>query len=75
MKIKQILLFSTLLILFWACSNPYKGFKGVNPKGMKNNKLPSTELREGHKKSEKKMKRKYRREMKKRQKEMGNPVK
>lgn len=42
---------------------------------MKNNKLPSQEVREGHKKSNKKMKRKYRKEMKQRVKKMGTPKK
>ena len=70
MKIK-IPIFTLLLFFVCAC-NPYKGFKGVNPKGMKKNKLPSTELREDHKASEKKMLRKYRRELKKRKNKMGS---
>ena len=64
-----------ILIIVFAGCNPYKGFTGVNPKGMKKNKLPSTELREDYDKKQKKMSRKYQKEMKKRTKEMGTETK
>lgn len=69
MKIK---LLSTLLIaiLLTACG-PYRGFKGVNKKGMKTRKTPSQEIRDGYEQASKRMKRKYRREMKRKQKKMG----
>ena len=76
MKIKNKFIICLLFCGFFAFScNPYKGFEGVNPKGMKKNESPSVKLREEHKKSEKKMQRKYRREMKKRKRKMGNSKK
>jgi len=67
-------IFYCLLLLFigtnTAC-NPYKGFSGVNSKGMKVNKAPSQKLDEDYKKQEKKMKRRYERETKKRERQRG----
>lgn len=67
----KALFFVLFSLLFTLACNPYKGFKGVNKKGMKNNTTPSEELYDGHKKSGKRMKRQYKREMKKRKKRMG----
>lgn len=67
----KVVFFVFLSLLFTLACNPYKGFTGVNKKGMKNNTTPSEELYDGHKKSTKRMQRKYDREMKKRRKRMG----
>ncbi|MEQ8909674.1 MAG: hypothetical protein RIC95_10810 [Vicingaceae bacterium] len=64
-----------LLFSFCLACNPYAGFKGVNKKGMSNNKAPSQELKEDYKKSTKRMNRKYKREMKRRKKRMGSQPK
>lgn len=72
MKIKILLFFLT--VAFLSC-NPYKGFKGVDKKGMSNNKLPSQEVKDGYEKSVKKQKRSYKREMKKRAKRLGTTKK
>ena len=69
-KIFYFLLFVSLL----GC-NPYKGFKGVDDKGMSNGKLPSQEVKSGYEKSIKKQKRAYKREMKKRAKRLGTTKK
>ena len=69
MKIKLALYIGILLFLT-ACG-PYRGFKGVDKKGMKNNELPSQTIRKDYKHSEKKMKRQYKREMKKKAKRLG----
>jgi hypothetical protein len=65
--------FSLLIIclVLFSCRNPYKGFDGVTDKGMKSNTLPSQEIRDGYKKSEKKMNRAYKREMKRRSRRLG----
>ncbi len=68
---KRNIVFTLTLLLFCFACNPYKGSKGVNPKGMKVNKAPSQELKEDYKKASKKMQRKYKRSMKKRLKRMG----
>ncbi len=73
MKIKTFLFICIALILN-ACG-PYRGFKGVNKKGMKNNEMPSETIRKDYKKSEKKMKRQYKRETKKRAKRLGTTKK
>lgn len=67
---KSKILFFAFLFSLFSC-NPYKGFSGVNPKGMKKNKLPSTELREDYDKGQKRMQKKYQKEMKRRNKDMG----
>jgi hypothetical protein len=67
-KVVVLVLFS---LLFTVACNPYKGFKGVNKKGMKYNSTPSEELYDNQKKSSKRMNRQYKREMKKRRKRMG----
>lgn len=69
MKIKKIALIA-ISILMIAC-NPYKGFKGVDKKGMKTNKTPSQEIRDDYDKAGKQMKRRYKREMKRKRKKMG----
>lgn len=69
MKISVIVILFSIITLS-AC-NPYKGFKGVNKKGMKYNTTPSEELYDNQKKSSKRMQRQYDREMKKRRKRMG----
>ena len=68
----RINLIVTLLILIVAAScNPYKGFRGVDKKGMKKNKPPSQELREDYEKMNKKSSRAYKREARKRKKRLG----
>lgn len=62
--------FLFLLVCLMAC-NPYKGFKGVNKKGMKTNTTPSQELRDDYDARGKKAKRRYKREMKRRKKRLG----
>jgi len=63
----KLLRFLFALIFLSACG-PYRGFKGVNPKGMKNSTTPSQEIRDDYKKQEKKSSRAYKREMKRREK-------
>ena len=72
MKTKFIYLI--FIILLTSCG-PYRGFKGVDPKGMKNNEMPSESVRKGFKKSERKMQRQYNREMRKRAKRLGTTKK
>jgi hypothetical protein len=69
MKIRNLLLIliTTLII---AC-NPYKGFKGVDKKGMKTSITPSQEIRDSYDSKSKKMKRRYKKEMKRRRKRLG----
>lgn len=74
MKIKKLIFFVATLFLFSSCG-PYRGFKGVNDKGMKNNEMPSERVRKDYKKSEKKMQRQYNREMRKRAKRLGTTKK
>ncbi len=64
-----------ILFSFLVACNPYKGFKGVDDKGMSNGKLPSQEVKAGYEKSIKKQKRSYKREMKKRAKRLGTTKK
>jgi hypothetical protein len=64
-----------LLIMLFSCGNPYKGFHGVDDKGMKTNKPPSVEIREDYDKQSKKMKRQYKREMKRRKRRLGSKEK
>lgn len=64
--------FIILISISISACNPYKGFTGVTPKGMKKSTLPSQEVRNDYKRSEKKMKRQYKREMKRRTKKMGS---
>jgi len=71
MKVK--FLFIAFLISMASC-NPYKGFKGVDDKGM-GRKAPSIEMTESFEKVNKKNNRKMKRKMKKRQKRMGAPIK
>ena len=61
-----------LLGIFFISCNPYKGFKGVSKKGMKVNKTPSQELRDGYDATSKKKGRKYKKEMKHRKKRLGH---
>ena len=71
MKTKLFVFFFILSLL--AC-NPYKGFKGVDKKGM-GNTLPSQQVKQGYEKSTKKQARAYKREMRKRAKRMGTTKK
>lgn len=73
MKSKTVV-FVLFALMFTVSCNPYKGFKGVNKKGMKYNTTPSEELYDNQKKSTKRMQRKYDREMKKRRKRMGTEM-
>ncbi len=57
-------------LLLLAC-NPYKGFKGVEKKGMKKRKTPSQELRDDYEKLGKKSQRAYKKEMKRKHKKLG----
>lgn len=54
--------------------NPYKGFKGVDKKGM-GRKPPSVEVVNGYEKDQKKGNRKMKREMKRRRRIYGAPTK
>lgn len=72
MKTKCI--YIIVIILFASCG-PYRGFKGVSPKGMKNNEMPSESVRKDYRKSERKMQRQYNREMRKRAKRLGTTKK
>jgi len=74
MKIKNLLFYVAALVALSSCG-PYRGFKGVNDKGMKNNEMPSERVRDDYKKSEKKMQRQYNREMRKRAKRLGTTKK
>ena len=58
--------------ILFSCGNPYKGFKGVDKKGMSVRKTPSQELKEDMKKSEKRMQRRYKRDMKRKKKKLGH---
>ncbi len=62
----------TLLMVMVSCNNPYKGFKGVNKKGMSTRKTPSQELKEDYEDAGKKMQRRYKREMKRKKKKYGH---
>ena len=57
-----------------AACNPYKGFKGVNSKGMSTRKAPSQQLKDDMAKSEKKLKKRYDREMKRKKKKYGHSI-
>lgn len=66
-RVLSIVLF---LFTFIAC-NPYKGFSGVDDKGM-GRKPPSVKMTESFEKSQKKSNRRFKKEMKKRQKKLGS---
>lgn len=75
---KSVFSIFTLLIglfLLAACGNPYKGFSGIEKKGMKKNKPPSQQLRDDYDKAGKKMKRAYKKEQKRVKKRLGSEVK
>jgi len=74
MKIKSPLFIFLSVLLLSACG-PYRGFTGVNDKGMKKNEMPSERVRKDYKKSERKMQRQYNREMRKRAKRLGTTKK
>lgn len=71
-KSKNLFILSIACLCLLAC-NPYRGFRGVDKKGMKRGKLPSQELKGDYDKLNKKAQRKYRREMKKNHKRLGTP--
>jgi len=73
MKAKTIGISIAIASLLFSCS-PYKGFKGVDKKGM-GRKPPSVEVSDGYQKDQKKGKRKYKREMKRKRREYGAPTK
>lgn len=68
---KNKLLLVGVLMALISC-NPYKGFKGVDPKGM-GNKPPSVRIADDMKKDQKKSNRKMKREMKRKRKIYGAP--
>lgn len=72
MKVKPSL-FLLLLFGLVSCYNPYKGFDGVDDKGM-GRTPPSMKLSKSYDKKQKRMERKHRKMMKKRRREMGTPV-
>lgn len=74
MKTRQLIIFISTILLFLSCG-PYRGFKGVNDKGMKNNEMPSERVRDDYRKKEKKMQRQYNTEMRKRAKRLGTTKK
>lgn len=66
------LLTIVLLLSASACKkHPYHGFKGLDKKGMKRNKLPSQELKENYKKLNKKAERAFKKQRRKAKKELG----
>ena len=71
-KNKYIFILSLICICLIACS-PYRGFRGVDKKGMKRGTLPSQQLKGDYEKLNKRAQRKYRREMKKNYKRLGTP--
>ena len=73
-KLKPHFLFYCLILLF-ACGNPYKGFKGVETKGMKKKKPPSQQLKDDYDKASRKMVRAYKKEQKKTKKRLGSEIK
>lgn len=60
-----------LLITFLLACNPYKGFHGVDKKGMKKNKLPSQELRKDVERQNRKARKAYKKEQKRLKKRLG----
>lgn len=68
---KYSLIIGSLLIVLAGC-NPYKGFSGVDPKGM-GKKPPSVRIADDMQKSQKKGNRKMKREMKRKRKIYGAP--
>ena len=68
-KVIYSILILALASLF-AC-NPYRGFSGVDKKGMKKNKLPSQALRDDYAKMNKKAQKAYKKEQKKAHKRLG----
>tara|TARA_R110002049_G_scaffold216946_3_gene388378 strand:+ start:557 stop:772 length:216 start_codon:yes stop_codon:yes gene_type:complete len=70
---KYSLIFGSLLIVLVSC-NPYKGFSGVDPKGM-GKKPPSVRIADDMQKSQKKSNRRAKREMKRKRKLYGAPTK
>ena len=72
MKVKQLFIF-ILALPFTACYNPYKGFDGIDDKGM-GRTPPSMEMSKDYKRKEKRMQRRNKRIMKKRKQELGTPV-
>ncbi len=68
---KNKLLIMCILIALISC-NPYKGFKGVDPKGM-GNKPPSVQIADDIQKDQKKSNRKMKREMRRKRKIYGAP--
>lgn len=73
MRRVKSLLFISLSLLILAC-NPYKGFKGVNKKGMSKSKAPSQQLKDDMAKSDKRMKKRYDKEMKRKKKKYGHSI-
>jgi|GEM_PF-1595740 len=71
MKIKSLYTLFILFSLILGSCNPYKGFKGVDKKGMKKNKPPSQELREDYEKMNKRSSKAYKKEQKRRKKRLG----
>ncbi len=69
MKIKVLSI--TLFLLTLISCNPYKGFSGVDDKGM-GRKPPSVEMTESFEKSQKKSNRHFKKEMRKRKKKFGS---
>lgn len=71
MNLKLLLLIfgSSLLV---ACYNPYKGFDGVDDKGM-GRTPPSLQISKDYKKQQKKQNRRNKKLMKKRKQELGTP--
>ena len=58
--------------LLCGCYNPYKGFDGVDDKGM-GRTPPSMQISDDYKKQQKKQNRRNKRVMKKRKRELGTP--
>lgn len=70
MRIRVSFLF--LLIFLLSCYNPYKGFKGIDDKGM-GKTPPSMKLSKSYERKQKRMERRHRKMMKERRKTLGTP--
>lgn len=64
--------FFFVVIFLFSCYNPYKGFEGVDDKGM-GRTPPSMKLSRSYERKQKRMERKHRKMMKERRRTLGTP--